>query len=126
MVSIEDLNDTRNVLERIDKKYECIGCVAHGGFGSVFLAKTRNKGRHVALKVMVRQCFFIAAVIRSTRCNFFCFSLLYLPNPMNTRDDEEYKTFIREVEAVVKLNTDSDNQRSQDDRALSIIYFWTG
>lgn len=42
---------------------------------------------------------------------------------MNTRDDEEYKTFIREVEAVVKLNTDSDNQRSHDDRALSIIYF---
>jgi hypothetical protein len=42
---------------------------------------------------------------------------------MDTRDDEEYKTFKREVDAVVKLNTDDDNERSQDERALSIIYF---
>jgi hypothetical protein len=68
--------------------------------------------------------FFYSCCHPFNKMNLFCFSLL--SKPMDTRDDEEYKTFIREVEAVVKLNTDSDNQRSQDDRALSIIYFWTG
>ena len=42
---------------------------------------------------------------------------------MDTRDDEEYKTFIREVDSVVKLNTASENENARDDRALSIIYF---
>ena len=42
---------------------------------------------------------------------------------MDTRDDEEYKTFIREVDSVVKLNTASENEKAGDDRDLSIIYF---
>ena len=39
---------------------------------------------------------------------------------MDTRDDDEYKTFIREVDAVVKLNTSTSKS---DNRDQSINYF---
>lgn len=42
---------------------------------------------------------------------------------MDTKDDEEYKTFIREVDAVVKLNATHENGRLKDDRDQSIIFF---
>jgi serine/threonine protein kinase len=42
---------------------------------------------------------------------------------MDTRDDEEYKTFIREVDAVVKLNATHENGSLKDDRDQSIIFF---
>eukprot|EP00804_Cyclotella_cryptica_P000384 CCRYP_008693-RA/>CCRYP_008693-RA protein AED:0.03 eAED:0.03 QI:92/1/1/1/0.66/0.75/4/2971/765 len=95
MTSTNDLTDTLDKLNCIDGSYECVGCLAHGSFSSVFLAKTRRKGRRVALKVM----------------------------PMDTRDDEEYKTFIREIDAVMKLNAGNESGRSKDDRDQSIIFF---
>ena len=100
-ISDYDLQDTRQTLDLIDTHYECIGCLGHGGFGSVFAARKKS-GRRVALKVM----------------------------PMDTNDDEEYERFTREIEAVVKLNSciyndddDDVNKNGGDHRDLSIVYF---
>eukprot|EP00986_Skeletonema_menzelii_P018842 scaffold26732_cov145-Skeletonema_menzelii.AAC.8 len=95
MISDIDLQESRQTLNQIDANYECIGCLGHGGFGSVFAAKKKS-GRRVALKVM----------------------------PMDTSDEEEYEKFTREIEAVVKLNSCMDEERKMgNNRDLSIVYF---
>ena len=95
IISDIDLQESRQTLNKIDADYECIGCLGHGGFGSVFAAKKKS-GRRVALKVM----------------------------PMDTSDEEEYEKFTREIEAVVKLNSCMDEERKLgNNRDLSIVYF---
>lgn len=86
MTSAED----RRILAEIDREYTPVGCLGHGGFGSVFLAKKKS-GRKVALKFML----------------------------MDTDDDDQYDTFIRELGAVVKLNNDTDSSGKD----LAIVYF---
>lgn len=86
-----NLADTRRTLATIDNDYTSIGCIGRGGFGDVFLAQ-RKSGRRVALKVM----------------------------PMDTSDDDEYKTFTREIESVVELNSCNGDDGNRD---LNIIYF---
>ena len=86
-----NLADTRRTLATIDNDYTSIGCIGRGGFGDVFLAQ-RKSGRRVALKVM----------------------------PMDTSDDAEYKTFTREIESVVELNSCNGDDGNRD---LNIIYF---
>lgn len=90
-----DLQETRQTLALIEANYECIGCLGHGGFGSVFVAKKKS-GRRVALKVM----------------------------PMDTSDEDEYEKFTREIDAVVKLNSCMDEEKKEgNNRDLSIVYF---
>ena len=94
-----DLQETQQTLLQIDKNYECIGCLGHGNFGSVFAAKkTSRSGRRVALKVM----------------------------PMDTSDEDDYEQFTREIEAVVNLNSCIDEERKSpgnNNRDLSIVFF---
>ena len=88
--------ETRYTLSQIDREYTSIGCLGRGGFGSVFLAKKKS-GRRVALKFIL----------------------------MDTNDDDGYDTCRREIEAVIALNTgtdDSSNNKTRD-RAQSIVFF---
>jgi len=95
IVSDLDMQECRQTLDLIDANYECLGCLGHGGFGSVFAAKKKS-GRRVALKVM----------------------------PMDTNDEDEYEKFTREIEAVVKLNSVLDEEKKGgNNRDLSIVYF---
>lgn len=78
-------------LAQIDGEFEQLGCLGHGGFGSVFLAKKRSSGRYLAIKVML----------------------------LDEEDSENQQSFLRELDAAVKLNTDSNNNKSQN-RDLAI------
>lgn len=41
------LRDSAETLAAIDARYESVGCIGRGGFGSVFLARSRASGRKV-------------------------------------------------------------------------------
>jgi serine/threonine protein kinase len=71
-------NIPHRTLAQIDREYEKFGCLGHGGFGSVFLAKKRSSGTHLAIKVML----------------------------LNEKDSENRQSYFRELDAAVKLNTD--------------------
>jgi serine/threonine protein kinase len=75
-------------LAQVDREFTQLGCLGHGGFGSVFLAKKRS-GRQVALKCI----------------NF------------DPEDDGIYDAFVRELDAVVTLNSCDGKS------VLSIVFF---
>ena len=83
-------NIPHRTLAEIDREFEQLGCLGHGGFGSVFLAKKRCSGRHLAIKVML----------------------------LDEEDSENQQSFLRELDAVVKLNTDKSQNRD-----LAIVLF---
>jgi hypothetical protein len=83
-------NIPHRTLAEIDREFEQIGCLGHGGFGSVFLAKKRCSGRLLAIKVML----------------------------LDEKDSENQQSFLRELDAVVKLNTDKSQNRD-----LAIVLF---
>jgi serine/threonine protein kinase len=83
-------NIPHRTLAEIDLEFEQLGCLGHGGFGSVFLAKKRSSGRHLAIKVML----------------------------LDEEDSENQQSFLRELDAVVKLNTDKSQNRD-----LAIVLF---
>eukprot|EP00978_Attheya_sp_CCMP212_P036669 scaffold168058_cov55-Attheya_sp.AAC.3 len=62
-------------LQDIDQEFEQLGCLGHGGFGSVFLARTKS-GRKVALKF----------------------------SNVDDNEEVRYDIFNRELDALVKLN----------------------
>ena len=81
----------KHVLTQIDQEFQQLGCLGHGGFGSVFLAQKKS-GRKVALKVV----------------SF-------------GEDEAMYDAFVRELDAVLTLN--SEDKSEQESRDLSIVYF---
>jgi len=91
-----------NPFSRFDSKYEQIGCIGHGGFSSVFLAKTRNSERKVALKVFHVETDNVTSSAEQI--------------------DEPPEAFIREISIMKKLQ-EQDNEDSSDTRDLSIVYF---
>ena len=92
----EDTAAHTHRLSDLDRDYSLLGCLGHGGFGSVFLAKKKS-GRKVALKVL----------------------------PIDPDDEEEFSVFTRELEAVVSLNSkeDTSNNDEEDTRDQGIIFF---
>jgi len=92
----EDTAAHTHRLSDLDRDYSLLGCLGHGGFGSVFLAKKKS-GRKVALKVL----------------------------PIDPDDEEEFSVFTRELEAVVSLNSNEDarNNDEEDTRDQGIIFF---
>ena len=82
-------------LPEIDKEFEQIGCLGHGGFGSVFLAK-KPSGRRVALKFMT----------------------------LDPDDNSRFELFSRELNAVQRLNQSSDTQNKNRDLAIVFFEEW--
>ena len=80
-------------METLDKKFTCLGCLGHGGFGSVFLAEKRSSGSKVALKV-----FRTGGLVNSI-------SDVEGADDDNDEDEEiyGYEAFSREVDTLLKL-----------------------
>lgn len=89
-----------NHVSLYDSKYEQVGCIGHGGFSSVFLARTRNSDRKVVIKVFRVQMDGVS--------------------DMTNQDDEPPDAFTREISIMKKLQ---ENKDPSDTRDLSIIYF---
>mmetsp|Transcript_63048 Transcript_63048/g.186240 ORF Transcript_63048/g.186240 Transcript_63048/m.186240 type:complete len:741 (-) Transcript_63048:110-2332(-) len=84
-------------LREVDSRYEQLGCLGRGGFASVFLARKRHtSNRLVAIKVMSID-----------------------------KSDDEYavESFMRELDAVVSLNTRDDGTDEGEERDQGIIFF---
>ncbi|MGK3741383.1 MAG: serine/threonine protein kinase [Bacillariaceae sp.] len=69
-------------LKDLDRKFQKVKCLGHGGYGSVYLAK-KVSGRHVALKLM--------------RIS------------LDDDEDEIHELFLREVNAVSKLDCTNED-----------------
>jgi serine/threonine protein kinase len=97
----------QSALADIDERYQSLGCLGHGGFGSVFLARKKSSGRRVAIKM--------------TNLN---------PNDQD-HDVLLRESFQRELDAVRKLNFNNNlsganaelSRRDESDRDLSIVFF---
>ncbi|KAL7562570.1 hypothetical protein ACA910_015447 [Epithemia clementina (nom. ined.)] len=88
-------------LAHIDHEFQQIGCLGHGAFGSVFLAKKKS-GRLVALKFMRLE--------------------------LDGDAEEEHEKFYRELDSVLQLDSSSDcnngsNGQQRNNRDLSIVFF---
>ena len=83
-------------LHDVDNRYEQIGCLGHGGFGSVFLARKRTYPfRHVAIKVL----------------------------PLH--DNEELReSYERELGAMMALNHRDSGADEQDQRDMNIVFLF--
>ena len=68
-------NIPHQTLAEMDREFKQLGCLGHGGFRSVFLAKKRSYGRHSAVKVML----------------------------LDEEASKNQQSFLREPNAVVKL-----------------------
>mmetsp|Transcript_27925 Transcript_27925/g.32566 ORF Transcript_27925/g.32566 Transcript_27925/m.32566 type:complete len:763 (-) Transcript_27925:54-2342(-) len=75
-------------LRYIDRQYICLGCLGHGGFGSVFLTQ-KESGRKVALKVMH---------LSTSPCNDEEY------NNVDVEDgNDNYDAFLREIKAFIQI-----------------------
>jgi serine/threonine protein kinase len=96
----DDDDGTTMTLTAIDNEFHQVGCLGHGGFGTVFLAKKRS-GRQVALK-------------------FMKFEELNCGNDDGNDDNDEVKDlFSRELDAVLRLEQGEQNRN----RDLAIVFF---
>jgi len=86
--------EQKTTLAEIDQEFQKIGCLGHGGFGSVFLAKKKS-GRKVALKF--------------TRFRLDCVL------------EDEMESFHRELDAVLQLECTTSNEGHNRD--LSVVHF---
>ena len=119
-------------LADIDKRYDQLGCLAHGGFSSVFLAKKRSSsGRKVAIKLFHMDIISKEHIHRDDRSRFtFVNTNRNETNDDNEEDHELPESFTREMKFVKKLQTrtrdwlGSSNSTSEcDDRGLSIVFY---
>lgn len=93
------LSNTTTILTfpEIDRHYDQIGCLGHGGFGSVFLARTKSDSkRYVAIKAM----------------------------PLLTENDNNLnESYQRELDALLTLNYPT-NEESHRDMAIVFLRDW--
>ena len=127
-------------LAAVDLHYEQIGCLGHGGFASVFLAKKRSSGRKVAIKffhmdVISKEDIRINPPTNSRRRGSDRYRASDQgdgPDADADADDTQAhvdvpESFTRELEYVKKLRDQSNQNRGllsrRDDRDLSVVFF---
>ena len=93
-------------LWQIDNEFEQRGCLGHGTFGSVFLARKRSSGRQVALKFMRFE--------------------LDDGDSDEEEQQQQHKDYLRELDSMLKLDNNSFSSSSSSEEArnrhLSIVF----
>lgn len=97
----------------IEKYYEQIGCIGHGGFASVFLAKKLSSEKEYAIKIFHNEVISDEYLVENRRRRTNSTS-----TTEDANDEEEIEAFTRELAVLNKLRVNPD----KDSRDLSIVY----